>query len=84
MKLFAGFISELLHQNQLNRVLILIKQIKLKLVYQKSIMSLQELTEEDRLFKQEGIDDWNSQLDNQIEPLIVEYCKKRNITSIVY
>ena len=47
-------------------------------------MSLQELTEEDRLFKQEGIDDWNSQLDNQIEPLIVEYCKKRNITSIVY
>ncbi|EER32232.1 hypothetical protein CTRG_03903 [Candida tropicalis MYA-3404] len=84
MKLFAGFISELLHQNQLNRVLILIKQIKSKLVYQKSIMSLQELTEEDRLFKQEGIDDWNSQLDNQIEPLIVEYCKKRNITSIVY
>ncbi|RCK56099.1 Histone deacetylase 8 [Candida viswanathii] len=55
------YITEMLTQNQLNRVVLLVQEIRRKLEFHHSVMRCQNLAEEDRAFKQSGIDDWYRQ-----------------------
>ncbi|KAL6450218.1 LOW QUALITY PROTEIN: REV1 DNA repair protein REV1 [Candida maltosa Xu316] len=80
VKYFGSYLGELLQQNQLSRVLLLIKTIKSRLEYHQSIFSCQNLTKEDWIFKEEGIRDWYVQLDIIISPIVLKYTGDRNIS----
>ncbi|CAI5759128.1 unnamed protein product [Candida verbasci] len=68
---FVNFLSTLLENDDLNKVIILIKEIKTNLSYFESLG-----TDE---FIKDGILDWYNQLNSQILPVVNHYCQSRNI-----
>ncbi|KAF6071607.1 impB/mucB/samB family protein [Candida albicans] len=79
MDYFALFVQTMLQRDQFNRVLLLLRRLKERLKYHKTLINCQVFNEEEYLVYEESFEDWYKQLDNKVQPLVDCYSKKKKI-----
>ena len=79
MDYFAFFVETMLQRDQFNRVLLLLKRIKERLKYHKTLLNCQVFNEEEQLVYEESFEDWYRQLDNKVQFLVDRYSNEKKI-----
>lgn len=79
MDYFALFVQTMLQRDQFNRVLLLLRRLKERLKYHKTLINCQVFNEEEYLVYEESFEDWYKQLDNKVQPLVDCYSKEKKI-----